>query len=220
MKQKLYQRIWKKRDLFLLLLIPVTWYIVFKYIPMYGVQLAFKRYNPALGITRSPWVGLKYFKQFFHSYYFWDLLWNTLSLSLYQMLIGFPLPIFLALMVNEIHLRFFQKFVQNVTYIPHFLSTVVVVSMLNLFCDPIYGIFNKFLGLLGMAAVDYMAKPGAFQTLYVFSNVWQNMGFNSIIYIAVLSSLNQDMYEAATIDGCSRFKQILYISFRNCCRLS
>jgi putative aldouronate transport system permease protein len=179
---------------------------------MYGVQLAFKRYNPALGITRSPWVGLKYFRQFFHSYYFGTLLWNTLSLSLFQMLIGFPLPIILALMINEIHVRPYQKLVQNVTYIPHFLSTVVVVSMLNLFCDPTYGIFNKYLGLFGVPATDYMAKPNAFQTLYVFSNVWQNMGFNSIIYIAVLSSLNQDMYEAAMIDGCSRFKQMIYIS--------
>lgn len=188
------------------------WYIVFKYIPMYGVQLAFRRYNPSLGITKSPWVGLKYFKQFFNSYYFMDILWNTVSLSLYQLVVGFPLPIILALMINEVHSRKYQKFVQNVTYIPHFLSVVVVVSMLNLFCDPTYGIFNKFLGLFGVAAVDYMAKPGAFQTLYVFSNVWQNMGFNAIIYIAVLSSLDQDMYEAATIDGCSRFKQVLYIS--------
>ena len=192
--------------------IPFAWYIIFKYVPMYGVQLAFKRYNPALGITRSPWVGLKYFRQFFHSYYFGTLLWNTLSLSLFQMLIGFPLPIILALMINEIHVRPYQKLVQNVTYIPHFLSTVVVVSMLNLFCDPTYGIFNKYLGLFGVPATDYMAKPNAFQTLYVFSNVWQNMGFNSIIYIAVLSSLNQDMYEAAMIDGCSRFKQMIYIS--------
>lgn len=212
MKKRLYQRVWDKRGLFLLMAIPFAWYIIFKYVPMYGVQLAFKRYNPALGITRSPWVGLKYFRQFFHSYYFGTLLWNTLSLSLFQMLIGFPLPIILALMINEIHVRPYQKLVQNVTYIPHFLSTVVVVSMLNLFCDPTYGIFNKFLGLFGVPATDYMAKPNAFQTLYVFSNVWQNMGFNSIIYIAVLSSLNQDMYEAAMIDGCSRFKQMIYIS--------
>ncbi|MCI2128498.1 MAG: ABC transporter permease subunit [Sphaerochaeta sp.] len=212
MKKRLYQRVWDKRGLFLLMAIPFAWYIIFKYVPMYGVQLAFKRYNPALGITRSPWVGLKYFRQFFHSYYFGTLLWNTLSLSLFQMLIGFPLPIILALMINEIHVRPYQKLVQNVTYIPHFLSTVVVVSMLNLFCDPTYGIFNKYLGLFGVPATDYMAKPNAFQTLYVFSNVWQNMGFNSIIYIAVLSSLNQDMYEAAMIDGCSRFKQMIYIS--------
>lgn len=212
MNKKFYRRIWVKRQLFLLMFLPLAWYVIFKYIPMYGVQLAFKRYNPALGITKSSWVGLKYFRQFFHSYYFIDLLWNTLSLSLYQMLIGFPFPIILALLINEIHVKQYQKFVQNVTYIPHFLSTVVVVSMLNLFCDPTYGIFNKFLSLFGVVAVDYMAKPNAFQTLYVFSNVWQNMGFNSIIYIAVLSSLDQDMYEAATIDGCSRFKQVLYIS--------
>jgi len=212
MKKSLAKQIWSKRGLFLLMLLPIMWYIVFKYIPMYGVQLAFRRYNPSLGITKSPWVGLKYFKQFFNSYYFKDILWNTVSLSLYQLVVGFPLPIILALMINEVHSRKYQKFVQNVTYIPHFLSVVVVVSMLNLFCDPTYGIFNKFLGLFGVAAVDYMAKPGAFQTLYVFSNVWQNMGFNAIIYIAVLSSLDQDMYEAATIDGCSRFKQVLYIS--------
>lgn len=212
MKKRLSARIWQKRGLFGIMLIPLAWYIVFKYVPMYGVQMAFRRFNPALGITRSPWVGLKYFRQFFHSYYFKDLLWNTVSLSLYQLAVGFPAPIILALVINEIRQRSLQKFVQNVTYIPYFLSTVVSVSMLTLFCNPSYGIFNKILGLFGVPATDWMAKPGAFQTLYVFSNVWQNIGFNSIIYIAVLASVDPDMYEAATIDGCSRWRKMISIS--------
>ena len=128
-----FKNIRNKYDLYILFAIPLIWYIVFMYLPMYGVQIAFKRFNPTLGITDSPGVGLMYFKQFFNSYYFKDLISNTISLSVFQMAIGFPIPIFLALLINEIRNKYFQKVIQNVTYIPHFLSVVVVVSMLNLF---------------------------------------------------------------------------------------
>lgn len=207
-----WKRIWSKWDLFLLLLVPITWYIVFKYIPMYGLQIAFRRFNPTLGISKSPWVGMRYFNQFFDSYYFWDLIYNTISLSLYQLMIGFPIPIVLALLINEIQSDKLKKTVQNITYIPHFLSVVVVVSMLNLFSNVDYGIFNAFFGLFGAEPVDYMAKAQYFQTLYVFSTVWQMMGFNSIIYIAALTAIDSTLYEAATIDGCSRFQKIIHIS--------
>ena len=133
-------------------------------------------------------------------------------MSIYQLAIGFPIPIFLALLINEIQNKRLQKTVQNITYIPHFLSVVVVVSMLNLFSNVDYGIFNKFLGLFGFPAADYMAKAQYFQTLFVFSNVWQSMGFNSIIYIAALTAIDSTLYEAATIDGCSRFMKIIHIS--------
>ena len=179
---------------------------------MYGLQIAFKRFNPTLGITGSPWAGFTYFKQFFESYYFGDILWNTISLSLFTMLIGFPMPIILALLINEIKNVRFRKAIQNITYMPNFLSVVVIVSMLTLFSNKDYGLFNKITGLFGLEAVDFMSKPSYFQPLYVFSNVWQFMGFNAIIYIAALAGVDQELYEAASIDGASRMQKILHIS--------
>ena len=196
----------------LLALVPILWYVVFCYVPMYGVQIAFKKYNPSLGIIGSPWVGLKYFRQFFESYYFSEITLNTIILSLFTLVIGFPLPIILALIVNEIRSPFLKKSVQNITYIPHFLSVVVIVSMLNIFSNPTYGFFNDIRQFFGLSPVDLMAKAEYFRPMYVFSNVWQHMGFNSIIYIAALSAIDPALYEAATIDGASRLKKILYIS--------
>lgn len=211
MKKK-YKKIRKYAGLYIMLAIPFLWYIIFTYIPMYGLQIAFKRFNPTLGITKSPWVGLTYFKQFFDSYYFGNILWNTVSLSLFTMLVGFPMPIILALLINEIKNTKFQKVVQNITYMPNFLSVVVIVSMLTLFSNRDYGLFNKIGALFGAAPVDFMAKPAWFQPLYVFSNVWQYMGFNAIIYIAALASVDQELYEAASIDGASRMQKIIHIS--------
>ena len=211
MKKK-SKRVRKYAGLYIMLAIPFLWYIIFKYIPMYGLQIAFKRFNPTLGITKSPWIGLTYFKQFFDSYYFGNILWNTISLSLFTMLVGFPMPIMLALLINEIKNTKFQKAVQNITYMPNFLSIVVIVSMLTLFSNRDYGLFNKIGALFGAAPVDFMSKPAWFQPLYVFSNVWQYMGFNAIIYIAALASVDQELYEAASIDGASRMQKIIHIS--------
>jgi len=179
---------------------------------MYGLQIAFKRFNPSLGIAGSPWAGVTYFKQFFGSYYFGDILWNTISLSLFTMLIGFPMPIILALLINEIKSIKFRKIIQNITYMPNFLSVVVIVSMLTLFSNKDYGLFNKLTGFFGAASVDFMSKPSCFQPLYVFSNVWQFMGFNAIIYIAALAGVDQELYEAASIDGATRMQKIIHIS--------
>ena len=209
---KLGKNIRKNSGLYIMLAIPLAWYIIFKYIPMYGLQIAFRRFNPTLGITKSPWVGITYFKQFFESYYFKDILWNTVSLSLFTMVIGFPMPIILALLINEIKNTKFKKAIQNITYMPNFLSIVVIVSMLTLFSNRDYGLFNKITGLFGAAPVDFMSKPNYFQPLYVFSNVWQYMGFNAIIYIAALSSVDQELYEAASIDGATRMQKIIHIS--------
>ena len=208
---------WKKKyrgkgGLMLLVSIPIIWYILFYYVPIYGLQIAFKRYNPSLGITGSPWVGFHYFKQFFNSYYFSEITLNTIILSVYTLLLGFPLPILLALLVNELRSHGMKKVVQNITYIPHFLSVVVIVSMVTIFSNPQYGLFNKISGLFGIPPVDFMASPGAFRSLYVFSNVWQHMGFNSIIYIAALAAIDPSLYEAATIDGASRLRKIISIS--------
>lgn len=210
--KKTVKNIRRNAGLYVMLAIPVTWYIVFKYVPMYGLQIAFRRFNPTLGITESPWVGWIYFKQFFESYYFKDILRNTVSLSLYTMLIGFPMPIILALLINEVKNSKFKKLIQNITYMPNFLSVVVIVSMLILFSNRDYGLFNKVTALFGAEPVDFMSKPEMFQHLYVFSNVWQYMGFNSIVYIAALSGVDQELYEAASIDGASRLQKILHIS--------
>ncbi len=202
----------KNAGLYILFSIPFAWYILFQYVPIYGLQIAFRRFNPTLGITGSDWVGLTYFKQFFSSYYFKDVVWNTISLSLFTMLIGFPMPIFLALLINEIRNRRFQKVIQNITYLPNFLSVVVIVSMLNLFSNPSYGLFNTVRQFFGFPAADLITKPEYFQPMYVFSNVWQFMGFNSVVYIAALSSIDPCLYEAASIDGASRFQKIIRIS--------
>lgn len=198
-------------DLVLLFLIPLAWYILFKYVPIYGVQIAFRRFNPTLGITGSDWVGFTYFQQFFNSYYFTELLGNTIFLSLFQLAVGFPVPILLALLINELPSKRLQKTIQNVTYIPYFLSVVVVVSMLNLFSKE-NGLFNQVAGLFGFLPTDFMAKAEYFRPLYVFSNVWQNMGFNAIIHIAALAAVDPTLYEAAVIDGASRFRKIIHIS--------
>jgi putative aldouronate transport system permease protein len=201
-----------KYDLYLLLAIPLVWYLIFKYYPIYGVQIAFKDFIPTLGIWGSQWSGLKYFDRFFASHYFWELLWNTLSLSLYQLVIGFPIPIFLALLINEIKNRRYQKLIQNITYVPHFLSVVVIVGMLNIFLDPAYGIVNRLVMLLGGGAADYMRKAEWFRIIYVFSDIWQHAGWNSIIYLAALNGIDPSLYEAASIDGASRLQKIMYIS--------
>ncbi len=210
--KKFFRAVRREYGLYLIFLVPLAWYVIFMYVPMYGLQIAFKRYNARLGILGSPWVGMQYFRQFFDSYYFRDLLVNTLVLNVFQMAVGFPVPILLALIINEIRIRPLQKAVQNITYIPYFLSVVVIVSMLKLFSNTEYGLFNKIVTFFGGQPVDYFAKVGAFRPLYVFSGVWQNMGFNSVIYIAALSAIDPQLYEAASIDGASRIRKIIHVS--------
>ncbi|SHL42030.1 carbohydrate ABC transporter membrane protein 1, CUT1 family (TC 3.A.1.1.-) [Anaerocolumna jejuensis DSM 15929] len=207
-----WRQIKKSKELYLLFAFPLAWYIIFNYVPIYGLQIAFKRYNPTLGIAGSPWIGFHYFKQFFNSYYCFEVIWNTVKLSLYTLAIGFPVPILLALLINEIQSKKLSKTVQNITYMTNFLSVVVIVSMLNIFSDPSYGLFNKITGLFGAESVDFMAKAASFSPLYVLSNVWQFMGFNAIIYIAALAAIDPTYYEAASIDGASRFQKIIHIS--------
>lgn len=212
-KLKYYlKQIKNSKELYLLFALPLAWYIIFKYVPIYGLQIAFKRYNPTLGILGSPWAGFRYFKQFFDSYYCLEVIWNTVKLSLFTLVVGFPIPILLALLINEIRSRKLSKMVQNVTYMTNFLSVVVIVSMLNIFSNPVYGLFNRITGVFGAAPVDFMTKTAFFHPMYVFSNVWQFMGFNAIIYIAALAGIDPTFYEAASIDGASRFQKIIHIS--------
>ncbi|MBR1583972.1 MAG: sugar ABC transporter permease [Clostridia bacterium] len=201
-------------QLLLLLAVPLAWYIIFCYVPMFGVQLAFKNYKVRLGIWDSPWAEplMRHFTRYFSSYYAWSTIWNTLAINLGCLAIGFPAPILLALVLNEINSLRFRKILQNVTYIPYFLSIVVVVSMLKLFCDQRYGVVNLLIQALGMKAIPLMESERYFRPLYVISNVWQNMGWNAIIYIAALAGVDTALYEAATVDGASRWQKIVHVS--------
>jgi putative aldouronate transport system permease protein len=199
-------------DLYLLLLPVFAYFIVFHYYPMYGVQIAFKDFLSTKGIWGSPFIGFGYFQRFFKSYFFWRLLRNTLGISVYQLAVGFPAPLILALMLNQLRSKRFRKTVQLVTYAPHFLSTVVVVGMLGAFLSPRNGVVNQFLVLLGMEPVFFMTKPGWFKSLYVLSGVWQNAGWGSIIYIAAISSIDPQLYEAAHMDGAGSLQRILHVT--------
>lgn len=203
-----------QRDKFLLLLfMPVfIYYIIFHYIPMYGVIIAFKDYLPGQGFMESEWVGLKWFKQFFGSFYFKRLIRNTFLLSLYDLLWGFPVPIIFALMLNEVKDGWFKRTTQTVSYLPHFISVVVVVGMLFNFLSPTSGIVNKFVMMLGREPISFLNDPKWFRTIYVASSVWQSFGWNSIVYLAAITSIDPQLYEAAKIDGCNRLQQILYIT--------
>jgi putative aldouronate transport system permease protein len=198
-------------QLYLVILLPLLYIIMFKYVPMIGAQIAFKNYNFMKGFWHSPWVGLKHFNQFFLSPNFWPLLKNTLSISLYALVLGFPAPIILALSLNEVGRAKFKKLVQLVTYAPYFISTVVMVSMIMLFLSPDLGIFNKFLSLFGIHSVNYMGEPQYFKTVYVLSEVWQQTGYGAVIYIAALAGINPQLYEAAKVDGASRMQKIIHI---------
>ncbi|MBW7455064.1 ABC transporter permease [Paenibacillus sepulcri] len=205
--QKRLARYWQ---LYLLVLLPLAYIIIFKYIPMLGVQIAFKNYNIAKGMWGSDWVGLQHFQQFFGSPNFWPILRNTLQISLVTLLFNFPAPIILALFLNEIRTGFFKKTVQMVTYAPHFISTVVMSGMILLFLAPT-GEIGKLFKLLGMQAVNYLGLAQDFKYVYALTDMWQHMGYASIIYLAALSGINPDLYEAARVDGASRFKKMLHV---------
>ena len=199
-------------DLYLMLIPVLIWYFLFRYLPIYGVQIAFKDFMPFKGIWDSPWVGFKHFERFFKSYYFWRLIRNTVGISIYTLAVEFPAAIILALMMNEVRSHGFKLAVQNVTYVPHFISVVVVVGMLATFSNARYGIFNQIIRLFGGEPTYLLAKRELFQTIYVFSNAWQNTGWRAIIYMAALAGINPNLYEAAVVDGASRFRQIMHIS--------
>lgn len=206
---KLIKKNW---DLYLLIAPVTIYFIVFKYMPMYGVQIAFKNFVAKKGIWNSPWVGLKHFIRFFNSYNFGELMTNTLGVSLYSLIVGFPIPILLALMMNEVKNKYFKKTVQTMTYAPHFLSTVVLVGMLTAFLSPSSGVINQIIKAFGGQPIYFMTEPGWFKTLYVFSGVWQNAGWGSIVYMAALAGIDMELYEAAMIDGASKLQRLLNIT--------
>lgn len=205
-------RIRKSRQLYLFVLPAFLIILIFSYGPMYGVIIAFKDYMPSLGILGSPWVGFKHFQRFFDSYYFWDLIKNTVGISVYSLVVGFPLPIILALALNEIKDGPFKKITQTVTYAPNFIAVVVMVGMVIAFLSPSTGIINHFLELIGMERINFMTDPKWFKTVYVLSGVWQGTGWGSVIYLAALSGVDTQLHEAATIDGASRIQRVWYIN--------
>ena len=210
-RARLAKNIRKNWILYVMMLPVVLYYIIFAYAPMYGVQLAFKNYKIKLGIMGSPWVGLDHFKRFFNSYNFSLLLKNTLGISIYSLLVGFPIPIIFALLLNYIKNRYLKKTVQMVSYAPYFISTVVICGMLTIFMNPDTGVFNTILKALGMEPMDFLSKPKWFKSISVWSGVWQGMGWSSIIYISALSGVDYEMHEAAIVDGATKLQRILHI---------
>lgn len=200
----------KNWSLYLLVSIPLAYLIIFRYIPMYGVQIAFRNYVPAKGITGSAWVGLKHFYKFINNYQFKQILWNTIAISLYQ-LVTFPLPIILAVLLNYVRREKFKKTVQMISYAPHFISTVVMVGIIIQFLDARSGAVNKIIVAFGGEAQNFMAYPQYFRHIYVWTGVWQGIGYSSIIYIAALAGVSSELHEAAIIDGASIVKRIWYV---------
>lgn len=198
-------------QLYVFLAPALLYFLIFHYVPMYGVQIAFKDFYANLGILGSPWVGFEHFERFFNSYYFWRLLKNTILLNLYGLLL-FPLPIIFALMLNELKNGWFKKWSQTLTYAPHFISVVVVVGMLVAFLDPITGIINHAIVALGGESIPFLTDAGWFRHIYVWSGQWQSLGWGTIIYLAALAGVNPELHEAAKVDGATRLQRIIHIN--------
>ena len=201
----------KSLPLYALLLPSAILLFCFAYLPLGGLVMAFKNYSPSLGIIKSPWVGFKHFIQFFNSYQFVTTIKNTLVLSIYGILVGFPLAILLALMCNQLRNGWFKKTFQVVTYLPHFISTMVMCGLILIFLSPSNGLFANIAKLIEFQFPNLMASSSAFKHIYVWSDVWQHLGWDSIIYLPALSGIDPTYYEAASIDGASRLQKIAHI---------
>lgn len=209
-KTGLTKRIMANWELYIFCLPLVIYLILFRYFPMYGIQIAFKNFKLSKGILGSTWVGMSNFEQFFHSFYCSTVIKNTLSITLLSLACGFPLPILLALLLDETQPRM-KKVVQTVTFAPHFISTVVLCGMVLIFTSPSSGIINHMIAAFGGTRVNIMQNPASFKWVYILSGLWQSTGWNSIIYVAALSGLAVDQLEAARIDGASRLQQMWYV---------
>jgi putative aldouronate transport system permease protein len=201
----------KHWQFYLIVALPVLYIIVFKYLPIVGMQMAFRNYNVRDGMWGSKWVGMQYFISFFNSPIFWDIVGNTLAISIATLIFTFPTPIILALIVNEIRDGVFKKLSQTITLAPHFISVIVMAGMIILFLNPINGMFSKFFELFGMDPVNFLASATSFKFVYALSEVWQHTGYASIIYLAALAGINPELYEAARMDGASRLQKIIHI---------
>lgn len=205
------RRLWESAPLYLLLLPALVIFVLFTYLPMYGVVIAFKDFKPAEGIMGSQWVGFQHFETFFRSFQFVPTIRNTVVISLYTILVTFPLPIAVALMCNQMRALRFKKLFQVATYLPHFISTVVMCGMIILFLSPSTGIIARLLSLAGVKLPNLMGSAPAFPHIYVWTEVWQHLGWDSILYIATLSAVDPTLYEAATVDGASKWHKMIHI---------
>lgn len=201
----------RNRSLYVLAIPVIAYFIIFKYIPMYGLLMAFEDYSPRLGITGSEWVGLKHFRTFLSTPSFWSVVRNTLSISISQIIFGFPIPIILALLLNEVRSVKYSRFIQNLTYIPHFISLVVVCGLITTFVSSdgiIGGFFSKYADVKG----SMLIYPKYFLPIYLISGIWQSVGWDSIIYLSALTGVDESLYEAARVDGAGRWKQTIHIT--------
>lgn len=205
------KRITRQYQLYLMLLLPVIFVAIYHYAPMYGAQIAFRDYTATGGITGSEWVGLKHFKRFLESPKLWALMGNTIRLSLYSLVLSFPMPIIMALGINAARGTRFKRFMQTSYYIPHFISVVVLIGIMRQITDPRFGAINVIIGTFGVEPINFMGSPKWFPFLYVISDIWQNAGYNSVIYIAALTSIDPELYDAASVDGASRWQKMLNI---------
>lgn len=212
-KSRAWQALRTNKTLYIMLVPVVSYFILFHYVPMYGTVIAFKDFNPYEGIWGSPWIGLKHFQDFFGGYYFWRLLRNTVLLSAYSLFVIFPASIIFALLLNEVRSRLFKSVVQTLSYLPYFLSIIVIAGMIVDFTRP-DGIINRLLQLSGIIhePVHFLRESGWYRTIHVASSLWQYIGWNSIIYLAALAGINPSLYEAAVVDGANRWKQMVHIT--------
>lgn len=202
----------RKNKLLYVMLLPVLlYYVVFHYAPMYGAVIAFKDFSPRLGIRGSDWVGFEHFREFFTGPYFWRTIKNTVLISFYQLLFGFPAPIVLALLLNELKHALFKRTVQTVTYMPHFISLIVICGILKDFTSS-EGVINDIIAFFGGERLTFLLEPSLFRTVYVSSGIWQNIGWGTIIFLAALTGIDQEQYEAAKIDGAGRWKQMTHVT--------
>lgn len=212
-RQGRFLRTWHNNKTLWLLFLPcLLYYLVFRYAPMFGLVITFKDYNLFKGIWASDWVGVKYYRMFFENPDFWPLMKNTLLLGLYKLVFGFPAPVILAILLNEVRKAAFKRFVQTVSYLPHFISNVIVASMVIMFLSPTGGLINNLLGTFGIAPINFMNEPGLFRGIYVLSEIWQHIGWETIIYLAALTAIDPQLYEAADMDGASRMRKIWHVT--------
>ena len=208
----LWRRIKLERAWYAMMALPVAYLVIFHYLPMAGIVLAFQDYKIGRGVLGSDWVGFKWFIQFFESFYFWRLMRNTLLLSFYSIVFGFPVPIIFALMLNEMKVLPLKRVVQTVSYLPHFISLVIIVGMLVTFLSPNNGIVNIVIKSLGGEPVNFLGLQSWFRPLYIGSGIWQHFGFSSIIYLAAIAGISQELYDAAEVDGASRIQRIRFVT--------
>lgn len=212
-KKKSFLKELNESKYLLLLFFPCfLYFVVFRYLPMYGIIISFKNYNVFRGFWESDWVGLKYYRMFFENPDSWKIIRNTILLGVYKLFWEFPAPIIFALVLNEVHSMPFKKTVQTISYLPHFISTVVIAGMLLEFLSPRGGMINNIIKSLGGQPIAFMTEPGMFRTIYIASDIWQGLGWGAILYMAALAGINPELYEAAIMDGANKLKQIMHIT--------